>query len=260
MNTDRNCAAAVIIAGGCLCAASILFRGFDPLTLSLLPLGVASGLASGTVLFPVLSLALLASAAAPSALPWVCLAAGFTASAAGRGTALRAAGFITTASVAWFLPAAGMTAALAASAVLVFIEKRHKLSIAVLAAAFIVSALTGGFPEKAVPEAAIARSVIQNEKISFEIPSLTGSCTEVLLPAPCSGEWAMQAAVNSGGVRDTLPVAALLCREELTMLSAGNDTICFSMSPGDTLAVRLLRHHRAFCHPAVHLSAGGELL
>lgn len=70
----------------------------------------------------------------------------------------------------------------------------------------------------------------------------------------------MWLAVDPGGVRDTLPMAAVSIGEEMLFLPAGADTLCFTFNPGDTLRVRLMRNYRPFLHPAVHLSAGGEKL
>ncbi len=250
----------VILAGWCAAAAAALFRGPSAELVSLIPLAVAAGLSSGTVLFPAAVFLFSLCLIAPDAIPWAVLAGSLLFSLSGRGTALRITGFLMAACILWVFPVRFSVPVLLVSAAGAIINKRPGMVYLGAAGIFVLSAMFFGIPERAVEEPAIAICRIENGTIFYETEHLYTDCREVLLPAPVSGRWLMWLAVDPGGVRDTLPMMAVSVGEDMIFLPAGADTLCFTFQPGDTLSVRLMRGFRPFVHPTVHVSAGGEML
>ncbi len=250
----------VILAGWCAASAAVLFRGFSTELISLVPLAVAAGLASGTVLFPAAVLLFSLCLMAPDATPWAVLAGSLLFSVSGKGMGLRITGFVMAACILWFVPVRFSVPVLLVSAAGAFFHKRPGIVYLAAACTFIVSALFFGIPRRAVEEDRMAVSRIENGTISYETEHLYTGSGELLLPAPVSGRWLMWLAVDPGGVRDTLPMIAVCIDENMLFLPAGPDTLCFTFQPGDTLSVKLMRGYRPFLHPVVHVSAGGEIL
>lgn len=250
----------VILAGWCAAAAAALFRGPSPELLSLLPFAVAAGLSAGTPLFPLTVILFSASLLSPSALPWAVTAGGILCSTTGKGGWLRLSGFLSLAFVLWVYPVKFIVPVLAVSAAGAFFHGRKAPVYLAAVGTFILSSLFYGIPEPALPPPLISESRIENGVISYGNSNIYTGNGELLLPAPSSGSWLMWLAIDPGGVRDTLPMAAVSIGEEMLFLPRGADTLCFTFCPGDTLRVKLMRDFNPFAHPVIHVSAGGERL
>ncbi len=258
MEAESKGTAAVMLTGWCALATTILFRGFSGELLSLIPLAAAAGFSAGTGLFPVTAIFMILALISPEAAPWAVLVGGTLCSVAGRGIKVRTAGFLSVAAVLWFVPLAGAIPLVAASGAGAFFYRHRVLPYVILACAFMASVLFSGLPGKPSPKAATAPSSIEEGILTYHVPSLTAAGTEVLLCVPPAGRWAIWIAVDGGGIRDTMPMMSLSIGETMLFLPQGRDTLCLTGFPGDTLSVALLRGHRPFTHPVVHISAGGE--
>lgn len=260
MRSEGKGTTAVILTACCAVATTVLFRGFSGVLIALVPLSVAAGLSVGTVLFPLQAVFIILGLISPEAAPWAVLLGGTLSSVAGEGIRVRTAGFLSVAAVLWFLPLAGVIPLAAASAAGAFLHRRRCLPYVILAGGYMVSVLLTGPPKDHSQVPAIAPSSIENGQLTYHVPSLTAAGTEVQLCVPPEGRWAIWIAVDGGGVRDTMPMMSLSLGESMLFLPRGKDTLCLTGLPGDTLSVALLRGHRPFSHPVVHINAGGELI
>lgn len=250
----------VFLACMCTAAAAALFRGPSWELAALVPYSAALALVSGRRLFliglPPLALALLS----PGALPWAVLLGGMLFSLLAPGRAARITGFLSVAVVLWFLPLkASIPLAAVSAAGALMGGGRTAATVAVLAG-FSLSAFIAGLPEDPSPEPRAVRSFISNGELVCERVMILPGSGGAFLCAPGSGTWAMWAAVEVGGLRDSIPAAALSVGEDMIFLPAGRDTLCFLFHPGDTLNVSLLRGQDPMLHPVIHFTAGGERL
>ena len=260
MKKEIENAASVILAAACALAATALFRGFSPSCLAFIPLAVAAGYSTGTVLFPLLVILLSGGLLAPDMIPWAALAGGMICSVSGKVPVARVSGFLAVAVSMWFVPLEASTIPLVVSASGAFFYRKKHIGYILLAAGVVFSAFTTGLPHSPVNPSAVAESYTENGEIRYSIPVLNGALREVLIPAPVSGEWVMWLAYEGGGVRDTMPLAVISLREEIVILPADPESLCFTVFPGDTLRVSLVRNCHPFNHPVIHVTAGGELL
>lgn len=248
----------VILAGWCAVAAAALFRGISCELSCLLPLAVAAGASTGTVLFPVLVLFFSLGLVSPEALPWAVLTAGAVSAVAGKSPVARVFGFVSVAWVLWFIPVQFSVPVLVTAAFGAFFHRRKPVIYGVSVLAFLLSAAVFGLPRMAAERCETARSYTREGVTEYAPAHIYTWNREICLPAPVSGTWAMWVYLDSGGVRDTLPMTSLCLGEEMIFLPAGKDTICFTFEPGDTLRVRLMRDSEPFLHPVIHVFAGGE--
>lgn len=260
MKRSEGSTAAVVLVGCSAGAAMVLFRGFSPVMLALLPVITATALSIRTWPGRMALLLLLLSFASENALPWAVLVAGGLFCFSGTGPAVRGLGFASISVAVWTNPILNALPLLIAAAAAVFLHRNPRAAFILLPAGVIVSAFLTGLPVAPFGHTHIARSFIENDSITWSIPDLNSHRTEIRLPAPCSGQWAMWIILDGGGLRDTMPMAAVELNEHVLSLPAGRDTLSFTMLPGDTLTVSMLRPGRPFTHPVVHLQAGGELL
>ncbi len=250
----------VFLACMCTAAAAALFRGPSWELAALVPYSAALALVSGRRLFiiglPPLALALLS----PGALPWAILLGGMMFSLYAPGRAARVSGFLSVAVVLWFLPLrASIPLAVISAAGAVMGGGRTAASVAVLAG-FSLSAFLAGLPEDPGAEPLAVRSFISDGRLVSERIMILPGSGGAYLCAPGTGTWAMWAAIEVGGLRDSIPAAAVSVGEDMIFLPAGRDTLCFLFHPGDTLNVSLLRRQEPLLHPVILFSAGGEKL
>jgi len=250
--------AAIMLSAWCVLVAVMLFKGYSGIMLSMIPLAAAAGLSRRADVFTVVFMTMALAFVSPGAMAWAALFGGSFCAFSGGGTAVRTAGFLACAVALWFTPiqSAIPLAVVPAAGVLFF---RHRITAyLVLLSGFFISVFLTGLPRLSEGIPANASSFIDNGTIVYEVNDLNSFRREIRLPAPCSGIWAMWVSVDCGGVRDTLPMMAVCLNDEILVLPPGRDTLCFTMTPGDTLNLALLREYRPFNHPVVHISAGGE--
>lgn len=260
MKKENESTASIILSAASILVTVILFRGFSLSYIAVIPLAVAAGFSAGTVLLPVLLVLITIGFISPEMIPWAAIAGGMISSTAGTGRVVRTAGFLSVAVCMWFVPLEASTIPVTVSAAGAFFSRRKPVGYAILAGGVLLAAFLTGLPSNPGQSPAVAASHSENGKIRYTIPALNGAVPEILIPAPLSGEWAMWLAYEGGGVRDTMPLAAVTLREEIVILPANPESLCFSFSPGDTLRISLLRENSPFSHPVIHVSAGGELI
>jgi len=248
-----------MLSGWTVWAAVNLFRGFSLTTLPLVVLFALMGMVQGTQLFPFVAGCSLLGLMSPALIPWAMLVPGLLACSAGKTAQIRITGFIAVASTLWFIPVSASipVVVVAATAALTGWKKLRYLVIPV---GFVISALLYDLPGPLEVKSAVAGSEINNGIITYSIPEVNSSKREVLLPAPFEGRWAVWLALESGGVRDSLPMLAVRLGDDMLILPSGRDTLSFVMVPGDTLAITLMRNFRSFNHSVIHAAAGGERL
>ena len=259
MRTRDSSEAAVILAGYTAWAAVNLLRGFSLTSLPMLAVLTLLGMCMGTGIFPLLLGSALLGLISPVFMPWSLLVAGMLASATGSEMKIRITGFLAVASTLWLIPVS-FSIPLAVAAAVAIVTGKTKLRYLAIPAGFVISALFTGLPGPLLLEPVVAGSEISEGILSYHIPEVNTSRREVLLPAPFEGTWAVWIALEAGGVRDSIPMMAIRLGESMLVLPAGRDTLSFTMVPGDTLAVTLMRDFRPFNHSVIHATAGGERL
>lgn len=259
MKTTGENNAAVMLAGYTAWAAVNLFNGFAVSSLPLLGLFTLLGLAGGTAMFPLVLGCSVIGLLSREFMPWALLVAGMVATVTGKQMKLRITGFIVVVSTLWFLPIS-LSVPLAVTAAVAALTGWRRYKYLLIPAGFVFSVFFTGLPGQLPAAPVVASSSISDGILSYSIPELNTSVTEVLLPAPFEGTWAVWIAIEAGGVRDSIPMMAVELREEMLILPAGTDTLSFTVTPGDTLTVSLLKEFEPFNHTAVHASSGGELL
>jgi len=259
MIAENKSRTAVILSGYNTWALMSLFRGFSASSLPLLGTFTVLGMCMGTEIFPLVLACSLTAVLSPSLMPWAVLVSGLLSSAAGSDMKTRTAGFAAVALSLWFIPFS-FSIPLAAVSALGAVVSDKRIRYASVPAGFLVSALFFGLPGPLSELHSVAQSTITDGTIAYEIPELNTSRPEVYLPAPFQGNWVLWIALESGGVRDSLPMMAICLGENVLLLPAGTDTFTVSVSPGDSISLVLMRSFRPFNHTAVHAFAGGELL
>ncbi|MCK5785412.1 MAG: hypothetical protein KAH54_02510 [Candidatus Sabulitectum sp.] len=259
MRTRDSNEAAVILAGYTAWAAVNLLRGFSLASLPMLAVFTLLGMCMNTAMFPVLLGSALLGLISPVLMPWSLLVAGMLASATGGEIKIRVTGFLAVASTLWLIPVS-LSIPLAIVSVASTVLGKKKLRYMLIPAGFIVSALVTGLPGPLTVEPVVAGSEISEGILSYHIPEVNTSRREVLLPAPFQGTWAVWIALEAGGVRDSIPMLAVRLGESMLLLPSGVDTLSFTMVPGDTLAVTLMKDFMPFNHSVIHATAGGERL
>jgi hypothetical protein len=250
--------AAVMLAGYTAWAAVNLFNGFAVSSLPLLGLFTLLGMAGGTAMFPFVLGCSIVGLLSYEFMPWALLVAGMAAATTGKAMKFRITGFLIVASTLWLLPVSLCIPLALTAAVAALTGRRYKLLL--VPAGFVISVLFVGLPGPLPVTPTVAGSSIAGGVLSYSIPELNTSVKEVLLPAPIEGTWAVWITIEAGGVRDSIPMMAIELREEMLILPAGTDTLSFTLNPGDTVTVSLLRGFKPFNHSAVHAFSGGELL
>ncbi len=259
MKSNNVSRASVILTGYNAWVLMILFQGFSVKSIPLIFVFTLLGFVIDTQIFSVVFCCSLVGLIAPAFLPWVILIAGLLSSVAGDTKKIRIMGFLTVTSILWFFPiSASIPLVLVASLAALFNNKYLRYSL--VPAGFIISVLLIGLPGPVDVQPVIAGSTITDGILSYSIPQVNTSRREVLLAAPHEGLWAVWIAIEAGGVRDSIPMAAIRLGDDMLILPAGVDTLSFTMIPGDTLAVTLMRDFRRFNHSVIHATAGGERL
>lgn len=248
----------VMLAGYTAWAAVNLFNGFSVESLPLIVLFTLLGMSSGTAIFPVLFGCSVLGLISPIITPWAVLVSGLLGCTAGSTVRIRITGFLAVASTLWFSPVAGIPLVVVAS--LAVLTGKCRLRYIYIPIGFVISALFIGLPGPLSVRPVIAGSFITAGVLKYDIPELNTSRTEVLLVAPFEGVWAVWVAMETGGVRDSIPMAAIRLGEDMLILPSGSDTLSFTMVPGDTVAITLMRDFKPFNHSVIHTTAGGERL
>ncbi len=259
MKTKDGSEVAVLLSGYTAWAAANLFRGFSFSSLPLIVLFTLLGMTTGTGMFPFIFGCSLTGLISPALMPWAVLVSGLTACAAGSTVKIRITGFIAAASTLWLIPVSSAIPLAVVATAAALIGKKS-LRCALIPAGFIISAVFAGLPGSLTPEPAVAGSTITAGVLSYDIPEVKTSRREVLLPAPFEGTWVVWIALEAGGVRDSVPMMAIQLGEDILFLPSGTDTLSFTMTPGDTLAITLMREFKPFNHSVIHAAAGGERL
>lgn len=250
----------VLMLAGCSAWAAVnLFRGFTTASVALIPLFILLGLCANSPLFPIIFCCSLVGLISTALIPWVMLVSGLLACTSGKAMKIRVTGFISVVSTLWLIPVSLSIPIVVLAATLLLINKYYMRCI-LLPVGFIVSAVFFGLPKSLITQPAVAGSTIVDGILTYSIPEVNTSGTEVLLPAPCDGSWAVWVAIEAGGVRDSLPMLAIRLGDDMLVLPSGTDTLCFAMVQGDTLAITLMRDFRPFNHSVIHATAGGERL
>ncbi len=218
-----------------------------------------TGMVQGTPLFPIAAGCSLIGLMSPALIPWAMLVPGLLACSVGKTLRIRITGFIAVASTIWFIPVSA-SIPLVVVAATAALTSWKKLRYFVIPVGFVVSAILFDLPGPLKVKSAVAGSEINNGIITYSIPEVNSSRREVLLPAPFEGTWVVWLALESGGVRDSLPMLAVRLGDDMLLLPSGRDTLSFVMAPGDTLAITLMRNFRSFNHSVIHATAGGERL
>lgn len=257
MKTKENNEAAVLLSGYTAWAAVNLFRGFSPASLPLIALFTLLGISLGTSVFPLVLGCSLIGLISPAVMPWAVLVSGLLACTAGSTMKIRITGFIAVASTLWLIPVSSAIP-LTVAAVLAALIGKNRLRYFIVPAGFIISTVFFDLPGSLTVEPVIAGSTIADGVLSYDIPEMNTSRKEVLLPAPFEGSWAVWIALEAGGVRDSIPMMAISLGENMLLLPSGTDTLCFTMIPGDTLSITLMREFKPFNHSVIHAAAGGE--
>ncbi len=250
---------AVLLAGYALWAAVNLFRGFSVETIPLIALFTLLSFTLSSPYFPFVLLSSLLAVSSPVLMPWAILTASLPLCVSGGHTRERVTAFTALASVLWLVPVS-FSIPLAVVGAMGVLLGRNRFKYLLIAAGFVLSAFFTGLPQPPRENACIAGSTIDSGIISYNIPEVNTSRPEVLLAAPKQGVWAVWIALEAGGVRDSIPLFAVRLGEEMLLLPSGTDTLSFTMTPGDTLALTLMRDFRPFNHSVIHATAGGERL
>jgi len=251
--------ALVLLSGLTAWSAMILLKGFAVEYISMLFMFILLSETANERIFPyILGLSLVTILSA-NLIPWAVLTAGLLSVVFCTSLRIRYIAFLTIVVTLWFSPLLKMIPFVLLALSSVFVTKKYYKIFLVLLAV-LVSVLWVGIPTIAINSVVFARSTIQDGKISYQIPSLNLTSNTALLVAPSEGNWALELVLDAGGVRDTIPMYSLQLDENMLFLPAGRDTLCFTISPGDTLVITLMREFHPFNHPVVHATAGGELL
>ncbi|MCD4708919.1 MAG: hypothetical protein K8S62_14405 [Candidatus Sabulitectum sp.] len=259
MKTIESSKVAVLLAGYTAWAAANLFRGFSPASIPLIVLFTLLGISLSTSMFPLIFACSLIGLISPVLMPWAVLVSGLLACATGSAMKIRITGFIAVASTLWLIPVSSSIPLIVIAAASALIGKKH-LRCFLIPAGFIISVFFTGLPGSLITEPVIAGSTIAAGALSYDIPEVNTSRQEVLLPAPFEGTWVVWIAIEAGGVRDSIPMMAISLGEDMLFLQSGTDTLSFTMIPGDTLAITLVRKFKPFNHSVIHAVAGGERL
>lgn len=251
--------AAVMLVGYNAWALAMLLRGFDAAYLPLLVMFTLLGFSQASRTFPFLTGLSLIALFSPSLMPMAVLIGGALACATAYSMRTRITGLIAVASTIWFLPLSNAIPIIVLAAVTT-LTLNCRIRSLLLPVALIVSVFWTGLPGPLSGEQAIAHSRINDGKLTYTVQTVDLSTREVLLPAPCTGTWALWVALDGGGVRDSLPMMAIRLGDDMLVLPSGRDTLCFTMIPGDTLAITMMRDFKPFNHPVIHTTAGGERL
>lgn len=249
----------VLLAGYVLWAAVNLFRGFSVDTLPVIALFTLLAFTLNSPYFPFIFGSSLLALASPVLMPWAILTVSLPLCISGGSMRVRVTAFIAIASILWLVPVA-FSIPLAIVAVLGAVTGKNRFKYLLLPAGFVFSAFLSGLPQPIEGNSTIAGSTIHSGTISYSIPEVNTSRTEVLLAAPNEGSWAVWIALEAGGVRDSIPLFAVSLGEEILLLPSGVDTVSVTMTPGDTLALTMMRDFKTFNHSVVHATAGGERL
>jgi|GEM_PF-2193326 len=249
----------VILYGIGACLAVCCLKGFSISYLPLLAVFITLGFSSGTILLPMVLGCSVIAVLSSELLPWAVLVSGVLSSVTGRDMKIRLTGLAAVASSIWLLPLASSIPLTAVSAAgVIFVDNRLKYVL--IPGAFLVGAFLTGLPGPPGIEPVIAGSVIVNGTITYSIPELNTSRPAIILPAPFEGYWTAWLSLETGGIRDSLPVTAVCLGEDTLSFQAGTEVIELTISPGDTLSITLLKEFSPLNHTVVYASLYGELL
>jgi len=249
----------VILYGIGAWLAVCCLKGFSISHFPLLAVFITLGFSSGTVLFPMVLGCSVIAVLSPSLQPWAILVSGVLSSVTGADIKVRIPGLAAVASSFWLLPlSASIPLAAVSAAGVIFGDSRVKYLL--IPGGFLATVFLTGLPAPPVIEPVVAGSVIEDRTIVYSVPELNTSRPAAVLPAPFEGTWTVMLSLETGGIRDTLPVAAVCLGEDTLLFPAGADVIDLTISPGDTLAVILLREFRPLNHSVIYASLYGELL
>ena len=249
----------VLLSGFTAWAAIVLLKGFTLEYISMLFLFVLLSETANERIFPyILGLSLVTILSA-NLMPWAVLTAGILSVVFCTSLRIRYIAFLAIVLTIWFSPLLKMIPFILLALSSFFVAKKYYKIFLVFLAVFL-SVLWMGMPADSSPYVVYARSMIQEGRIIYQIPSLNLTTRKVLLLPPSEGNWALELVLDAGGVRDTIPMYSLQLGEDLLFLPMGKDTLCFTIAPGDTLVITLMRKFHPFNHPIVHATAEGELL
>jgi len=249
----------VLLAGLSAWASVVLFNGFSVEYISMFLLFVLlAETVDESIFLYILGFSLI-SILSTNLIYWAVLSAGLLVILVVTSSRVRYIAFVTIVVTIWFSSLLKMIPFVFLALFSVFI-KQKQYKILFLFLALLLSVFWFGIPATPAESVVYASSIIKNGKITYQIPSLNLTSKTALLVAPCEGNWVIELALEAGGVRDTIPMYSLQLGEDMLFLPAGADTLCFTISPGDTVVINLIRKFHPFNHPVIHATAEGELL
>lgn len=247
---------ATALAGIALWLVLVLFRGFSLEWLALPMAAIAvSTLTGGPFHTPGLLLLLCATASSSGAA--VAAAAGALSAFSSPRVPGRVSGWFAVS--AWVLanPSTQAAAMVAACAVASLHDGTRTRTV--LAAATAVLLLFLG-PVRRMGEGveATARCFLEEGHAWWKLPPVTLGTGAAVLAPPVSEPFTLTLELRCGGVRDSLPVVAVLAGERTICLPSGDHVLLFDLGPSDSVFIRPLREHRPFTHPVAHVWAEAE--
>lgn len=249
----------LLLSGLSAWTAVVLLNGFAVEHISMLFIFILLAETVKESIFPYLLGLSLISILSHSLIVWTVLVAGLLSLFFSTSSRTRYIAFFAIAIALWFSSLVKLIPLVLLALASVFVvNRRYKFIL--LFVALLVSIFWIGMPGASIESVVYANSVIRDERIVYQIPNLNLSARKALLVAPLEGSWALELALEAGGVRDTIPMYSLQLGEDMLFLPAGIDTLCFTVFPGDTLEIGLIRKFHPFNHPVLHATAVGELL
>lgn len=130
--------------------------------------------------------------------------------------------------------------------------RRYAMTAAVILAVFVF-----GPPEPASHGQLTAEEILEDNTIRWRCPiKLDLSTPSILLDACGNHPEIISMEISSGGVRDTMPVGAVISESDTVPVFPGN-TIVDLRSPEYPVEVVITRERKPFTHPVIHLISAG---
>ncbi len=247
---------AIALAGIAVWLAIVLFRGFSPEWLALPLAAVAVSTLIGNPMFIPGLLILLCAMVSATGAP-VAAVAGVLASFSSSRVPGRIAGWLALSAWALANPSMSLVPLVLACALASLFDARGVRMILAVVSAILLPCL-GFLPnaDHAVPST--ARCFLEEGHAWWKLQPVTLGTGGAVLAPPVPGPFTMTLELQCGGVRDSLPVAAVLAGENTICLPSGSHTLRLDLASPDSVFIVLLREPRPFTHPVAHVFAEAE--
>lgn len=244
---------ATALAGTAAWLVLVLFKGFSPEWIALPLAAVAvSTLTGGPFHTPGLMLILCATASSAGAA--VAAAAGILSAFSSNRLFGRVSGWLAVSFWVLANPSAQALPMVAACAVAsLFDGARARLALAAAAAALLLG--IGLLPAPSGRGDLPARCFLEEGHAWWKLPSVTLGTGGAVLAPPVPGPFTMTLELQCGGVRDSLPLIAVLAGETTVCLPAGTHSLRLDLGPSDSVFILPVREPRPFTHPVAHVWA-----